>query len=47
MQINEVLCEKNFTLRDLWREQHPIIHTWFLLSSLSICFISALFLMAP
>lgn len=42
MQVNEVLTEKNFTLRDLWKEQHPIMHTWFLLSSVSICLMSAL-----
>lgn len=42
MQINEVLCEKNFTLRDLWNEQHPVMHSWFLLSFLSIGLMSAL-----
>lgn len=47
MQINEVLAEKNFSIRDLWNEQHPIITTWFVLSSVSICFMSALFLIAP
>ncbi len=30
------------SLKQLWAEQHPIMHTWFLLSSLSICFLSAL-----
>ncbi len=33
--------------KDLWNTQHPLIHTWLLLSSISICFLSALFLIAP
>lgn len=30
-------------LLDLWNKQHPLIHTWLVLSSISICFIFALF----
>ncbi|MFA7659192.1 MAG: hypothetical protein WCY19_07145 [Candidatus Gastranaerophilaceae bacterium] len=26
----------------LWKNQHPLIHTWLLLSSVSICFLSGL-----
>lgn len=27
----------------IWGKQHPLIHAWFVLSSVSICFLSALF----
>lgn len=30
-------------LMQIWNEQHPIIHTWLLLSSISICFLFAVF----
>lgn len=30
-------------LVQIWNEQHPIIHTWLLLSSISICFLFAVF----
>ena len=29
-------------IMDIWNKQHPLIHTWLLLSSISICFLSAL-----
>lgn len=28
---------------EIWSKQHPLIHTWLVLSSISICFLSALF----
>ena len=34
-------------LIEIWNKQHPLIHTWLILSSISICFLSALFFMAP
>jgi len=34
-------------LKGLWDKQHPIIHTWLLLSSVSICFLSAIFFISP
>lgn len=34
-------------LVESWNKQHPIIHTWLLLSSISICFLSALFFIIP
>lgn len=34
-------------LLELLNKQHPLIHTWLLLSSVSICFLSALFFIAP
>lgn len=34
-------------LIDSWNKQHPLIHTWLLLSSVSICFLSALFFVIP
>lgn len=27
---------------EMWNQQHPLIHTWLILSSVSICFLSAL-----
>ena len=47
MLLNQTAIEKNFTVKEVWNKQHPIIHTWFLLSSISICCVSALFLMCP
>lgn len=38
--------QKN-VLMEIWNKQHPLIHTWLLLSSISICFLSALFFIAP
>jgi hypothetical protein len=32
-------CENTFT--ELWNNQHPLIHTWLILSTISICFLSA------
>lgn len=34
-------------LFESWNKQHPLIHTWLLLSSVSICFLSALFFVIP
>lgn len=34
-------------LKGLWDKQHPIIHTWLLLSSISIFFLSAIFFISP
>jgi hypothetical protein len=30
------------TFAQMWNQQHPLIHTWLILSSVSICFLSAL-----
>lgn len=30
------------TIKEIWQYQHPVMHTWFLLSSVSICFMFAL-----
>lgn len=32
----------NQYLAEAWSHQHPLIHTWLFLSSISICFLSAL-----
>ena len=29
------------TIREIWGSQHPVMHTWFVLSSLSLCFMFA------
>lgn len=36
-------CFQSNTLIQIWNEQHPIIHTWLLLSSVSICLLFAVF----
>lgn len=33
------------TFAEMWFQQHPIINTWLVLSSISICFLSALLFM--
>lgn len=30
------------TLKEIWNYQHPIMHTWFVLSTVSICLMFAL-----
>ncbi len=30
------------TLKEIWQYQHPVMHTWFVLSSLSLCVMFAL-----
>lgn len=34
-------------IMEIWDKQHPLIHTWLLLSSISICLLSALFFIFP
>jgi hypothetical protein len=46
----EACCYENnlgTKLVESWNKQHPLIHTWLLLSSMSICFLSALFFIIP
>lgn len=38
--VNNIIKSKN-TLIDMWDKQHPLIHTWLLISSISICCLSA------
>lgn len=37
---SEITLEDAFA--SVWNQQHPVIHTWLILSSVSICFLSAL-----
>lgn len=30
------------TIKEIWAYQHPVMHTWFVLSSLSLCVMFAL-----
>ena len=30
------------TIKEIWEYQHPVMHTWFLLSSISLCVMFAL-----
>lgn len=30
------------TIKEIWAYQHPLMHMWFVLSSLSLCFMFAL-----
>ncbi len=46
----EIKIESNYydtgltsVIVDSWNKQHPLMHTWLLLSSVSICFLSAIF----
>lgn len=46
IDVEACYCTDNFSknvIMEIWNKQHPIIHTWLLLSSISICFLSALF----
>lgn len=49
IEPNTGSCANTFdnSLLALWNNQHPLIHTWLLLSSISICFLSALFFVFP
>ena len=40
-------CVDGSVLLEMFDNQHPLIHTWLLLSSISICFLSALFFIIP
>ena len=42
MELQTLYSGSN-TLMEIWNEQHPIINTWLLLSSISICFLFAVF----
>ncbi|MDD3436585.1 MAG: hypothetical protein PHC64_05480 [Candidatus Gastranaerophilales bacterium] len=37
--------ENENTIAEIWNNQHPLIHTWLILSSISICFLSAFLFM--
>jgi hypothetical protein len=39
----ELSYNSNNTLIELWNNQHPLIHTWLLLSSVSICLLFTIF----
>lgn len=45
LEIDSGYCrtESENILAGIWNKQHPLIHTWLVLSSVSICFLSALF----
>lgn len=52
--INDIELESLYSnnkigvvLMESWNKQHPLIHTWLLLSCVSICFLSALFFVIP
>ena len=40
-------CIDGNIILKMFDNQHPLIHTWLLLSSISICFLSALFFIIP
>jgi len=40
--LKSCYCSEN-PIQNILSEQHPIINTWLVLSSLSICFLSAIF----
>ena len=41
-----IVCGES-VLSEIWNKQHPLIHTWIVLSSISISFLSALFFIFP
>ena len=48
MQVRELTArEDDLTITEILKEQHPVINTWLVLSSLSIFFMSALFFIFP
>lgn len=42
-----IASDFRFDIFEYWNKQHPVIHSWLLLSSVSICFLSAIFFMIP
>lgn len=44
LEIDKCYCpsSQGGALIEMWNQQHPLIHTWLVLSSVSICFLSAL-----
>ncbi len=42
----QVITSAAETIKEVWSYQHPVIHTWFLLSSISMCFFFAYMLFA-
>ena len=49
MQLREAVTvtDENFTFKELWNDQHPLMHVWFLMSTISIFFITAVFWITP
>lgn len=50
IEIAKGNCPDSFSgssIAEMWNQPHPLIHTWLLLSSISICFLSALFFIFP
>lgn len=45
LEIDSCYCssEAGKVLINIWNKQHPLIHTWLVLSSASICFLFVLF----
>lgn len=41
LEMEPCYCAANNALSELWNNQHPLIHTWLILTSLSLCFLSA------
>lgn len=45
LEIESCYCSDSAgnVLLNIWGKQHPLIHTWLVLSSVSICFLFVLF----
>ena len=46
IESDNYCCAGSFgqnALLEMWNKQHPLIHTWLILSSISICFLFAFF----
>lgn len=49
LEIDSCYCgnDSENILAGIWNKQHPLIHMWLVLSSISICLLSALFFIFP
>lgn len=42
LEMEPCFCVNENAFAELWNNQHPLIHTWLILTSISICCLSAL-----
>lgn len=46
IDVDKIYCAETLNndtyLSEMWDKPHPLMHTWLILSSVSICFLSAL-----
>ncbi len=37
----QVIENTAMTIKEIWNDQHPVIHGWFVISGVSLCFMTA------